>query len=77
VDERFRWLEAEFGRERLLGACVILPTEEFFPDPYEGRPEDARVMMERVAGYMNVDVSRLDLVLFDNESGVPRVAIVC
>jgi len=73
VDDRFRWLEAEFGRERLLTGRVVLPTEEFFPDPYEGRPEDAQAMLERVAGYMGVDPRRLELVLFANQQGVPQV----
>jgi hypothetical protein len=73
VDERFRWLEAEFGRERLLEGRVVLPTEEFFPDPYAGRPEDAQVMLERVAGYMDVDASRLELVLFSGQQGVPQL----
>ena len=72
LDERFGWLEAQFGRERMLGARVILPTAEFFPDPYEGRPEDVQVMMERVAGYMNVDAGRLELVLFSNDHGMPQ-----
>ena len=75
VDERFRWLEAAFGRERMLGARVILPTEAFFPDPYAGRAEDVQVMMGRVAGYMGVDAGRLELVIFSDEGRVPQMSV--
>jgi hypothetical protein len=64
VDQRTRWLAAQFGLERARSAVVVLPTEEFFPDPYRGTEEDARVMFRRVCGYMGVDPGPLELAFY-------------
>jgi hypothetical protein len=29
------WLSDRLGRNRILDARVILPSDEFFPDPYQ------------------------------------------
>ena len=34
LDDRWRWLENQFGIERLRKIQVILPRAEFFPDPF-------------------------------------------
>ena len=44
------------GARRPAELPLILPTEEFFPDRYEGKPEDANVNVARVAGYMGAEV---------------------
>ena len=67
VDGRFRWLQDQLGEQTPLKLRVILPTPEFFPDPYQGRPEDAQAMLVRVAGYMNIDPSRFKLFLYSND----------
>jgi len=64
IDGRFHWLQEQFGAETSSKARMILPTPEFFPDAYDGREEDAQAMLARVAGYMNVDASRLDLFIY-------------
>jgi hypothetical protein len=66
VDGRFRWLQDQLGIETPCKASVILPTPEFFPDPYEGTIDDVRVMFRRIAGYMNVDPDRFKLYVFNN-----------
>jgi hypothetical protein len=71
IDERFRWLEEQLGRDVPRNARVILPTPEFFPDRYEDKPEDAQVMLARVAGYMGVDPDRFELTIYD-KAAVPR-----
>ena len=48
VEGRFSWLSREFGMERLTSLPVILPTPEFFPDPYHGKPEDVVPLFGRV-----------------------------
>lgn len=58
---RMRWLADQFGIERLLQAKVILPTEEFFPDPYRGTDEDVQRLFERVCGYMTIDAQKIQL----------------
>src|SRR5436305_2057830 len=65
VDGRFRWLQDEFGIDAPYKARVILPTPEFFPDPYNATLDDVRGMFKRVAGYMNVDPEPFDLYLFN------------
>ena len=49
---------------------MILPTPEFFPDVYEGRPDDAQAMLIRVAGYMGASAERFKLFIYD-EARVP------
>jgi hypothetical protein len=72
VDGRFQWLQDELGQETPRKVNVVLPTPEFFPDVYEGRPDDAQSMLLRVAGYMNVDPGRFKLFIFSD--GDPATA---
>ena len=55
VEDQMRWLALEFGLDRMLKARVILPTPEFFPDPYDADRRGARALFRRVCGYMGVD----------------------
>jgi hypothetical protein len=66
LDARFDWLLEPFGHDAPANTRVILPTPEFFPDVYEGRPDDAQAMLNRICGYMNVDPARLRLFLFES-----------
>jgi hypothetical protein len=65
LDGRFRWLGQQLGEDAPRKCQVVLPTPDFFPDRYDGRPEDARVMLDRVARYMNVDPSCVDFTVYD------------
>jgi hypothetical protein len=42
VEERLKWLSRQFGLHILLERPVILPTDEFFPDPYDGSQNAVR-----------------------------------
>jgi hypothetical protein len=64
---RMRWLADQFGIERLLRAPVVLPTEEFFPDPYEGTAADAQRILDRLCRYMAINPHRLQLDVCMNE----------
>jgi hypothetical protein len=64
IEDRFRWLTLEFGLERLRSCRVILPTPEFFPDPYAATRKDARSMFRRVCGYMGIDPEPIQLEFF-------------
>ena len=55
IEQRMAWLTEEFGCKRVQSVRVILPTPEFFPDPYNGTREDALRMLERVCGYMGIE----------------------
>lgn len=66
VEWRMRWLADRLGVHRLLDAEVVLPTDDYFPDPYDGTAEDARRLMDRLCGYMAVDGGQLDLEVCDD-----------
>lgn len=56
---RMRWLADRFRIDRLLLAKVILPTDEFFPDQYDGTADDARRMLDRICGYLEIDPRKI------------------
>jgi hypothetical protein len=68
LDEGFRRLEKLLGRRRLLDACSILPTREYFPDSYEPTTAGAETLFVRVCKYMRVDRSRIRLEVFPDET---------
>jgi hypothetical protein len=77
LDGRFEWLLEQFGHDAPANTQVILPTPEFFPDVYEGRPDDAQAMLNRICGYMNVNPSRLRLFLFESgHAPTPSAGVV-
>jgi hypothetical protein len=67
TETRMRWLADQFGIDRLLRAEVILPTEEHFPDAYNGTPADARQIMHRLCKYMKIDPQGMRLVVSADE----------
>ena len=67
IDGRFSWLSQEFGLESIWEAEVVLPTHEYFPDPYDGSEEAAESLFDRVCGYMHVDRGRLDLCFYNED----------
>src|SRR5579871_1219070 len=63
---RMRWLADQFGIERLLRAQVVLPTEEFFQDRFEGTEEDARLLFYRISDYLGVESGHIQLEVCDD-----------
>ena len=64
------WLIGQFGRERLLQGSVILPTDEFFPAAYDGSEADARVLLDQVCQYMDIDPTCVDLSFYSERKQV-------
>lgn len=54
VEERLEWLAGEFEDSAFSGRRIVLPTPEFFPDPYDGSKKAVRKMLDRVCDYMDV-----------------------
>jgi hypothetical protein len=54
VEKRLLWLHEQFADSAFSTRPLVLPTAEFFPDPYDGSPETVRKMLDRVCGYMDV-----------------------
>jgi len=71
IDERWRWLEGQFGKQQLLTRPVLLPRPEDFPDPYDGSHDAARRLFTRVALAMDVDPSLIDLDFFGETDDSP------
>jgi hypothetical protein len=68
VDEGFKRLDAMLGRRRMLGATVVLPSAEYFPDPYDASPAAAEKLFCRVCRFMQVDRSGIELEIFPDET---------
>jgi hypothetical protein len=67
IDERWQWLEEEFGMDLPRKVPVVLPRAEFFPDPYNGTDDDARATLDRVCEYMAIDPDTVELSLYEEE----------
>ena len=61
IEDKLRWLSQQFGLNILTERPIILPTAEFFPDPWDASQNAVRAMFDRVCRYMNVDPDRVDL----------------
>ncbi len=68
VEERLKWLSKHFGLHILLERPVILPTPEFFPDPWDGSPQAVRRMFRRVCQYMAVDPESVEMQLYTDRT---------
>jgi len=68
VEDRLRWLSRQFGLHILLERPIILPAEEFFPDPYDQSPRSVRVLFRRVCKYMEVDPNSVDIKLVNDQT---------
>jgi hypothetical protein len=67
IESRMCWMADTFGIARLRNATVVLPTPEFFPDTFRGRPEEVAPMFERLCGHMGVPAARFDLLVASEE----------
>ena len=67
AERRMLWLAARFGLDRMRAARVILPTVEFFPDPYYGDEAGARACFDRMCGYLAVPVGSVTLEVLDDD----------
>jgi len=68
VDEGFRRLARMLGSSRMQNAAVILPTDEYFPDPYSPTEAGLEALFRRVCGNMNVSRSKVELSLIPDSS---------
>ena len=61
TEVRMRWLARQFGANRLLKARVVLPDDHWFPDRYDGTVDDARRLLDRICGFMQIAPSSIRL----------------
>jgi hypothetical protein len=67
IESSLQWMLTEFGREYFLSKPTILPRRESFPD-FQGTEECVPPLVEKIAGYMDVDFKQLDIEMFDAEN---------
>jgi len=70
VDEGFARISTMLGRRRMLDCAVVLPTDEFFPDAYDGTESGLDKMFRQVCRYMGVDGGTLELSLIPDGSEI-------
>lgn len=61
TEMRMNWLAGQFGWDRLRNGRMILPTPEYFPDPFDGSEEAVQRLFDHTCGYMDVDPSRVEM----------------
>jgi hypothetical protein len=72
LEDSMRWLIEEFGADTLRDAKVVLPTDEFFPEPFSDDEDDVHAMVVRVCSYMNVNPELLELEFFTSQTESSR-----
>ena len=73
TEVRMRWLARQFGAGRLLKAQVVLPDNQWFPDDYDGTVGDARHLLDRICGFMQIAPSLIRLEVFE-DTAMPGAA---
>ena len=73
TEVRMRWLARQFGVNRLLTARVVLPDDNWFPDPYDGKVEDARRLLDRICDFMQIAPASIRLEVCE-DTAMPGVA---
>jgi hypothetical protein len=68
IEDRWLWLCQIFGTESIRSATVVLPTYDFFPDPFNHSGADARIMFERLCGYLSINSDEIELVLYEDRN---------
>jgi hypothetical protein len=61
VENRLEWLSKQFGLHVLLERAIVVPTAEYFPDPWDGAEEAVQAMFRRTCGYMGVEPTQIRL----------------
>ncbi len=61
IERRLGWLDGEFPDSAFSGRPIVLPTPEFFPDPYDRSHQSVRAMLDRICGYMGADAELVNL----------------
>lgn len=73
IENRLHWLADEFGTDVFTRRALVLPLEEFFPDRYDASQESARILVDRVCRYMDVDSGQIDLEFYEDNNRTLRV----
>lgn len=61
IDNAFGWLIEELGIDVLRSVEVVLPTDECFPDVYDGSRASIQSMVDRLCSYMDINPRHIEL----------------
>jgi hypothetical protein len=67
IENAFEWLIEDLGIDVIRDVDVILPTEEYFPEPFDGSRASIRKMADRICEYMDVDSDSVAVRFYENE----------
>ena len=67
VEERLEWLAEEFEDSAFSGRRIVLPTEDFFPEQYDGSLKSVRKLLNCVCDYMDVVPNLVKIKLVSSE----------
>jgi hypothetical protein len=68
VDQGFNRLSHMLGSSRIHNAQVVLPTDEYFPDPFTPTEAGLEALFRRVCTYMAVPRSHVELAVIPDSS---------
>lgn len=74
LEQGLNWLCGQFGAERMLRKPTILPTPDFFPEPYDKSHATVEQLFARVCNYIEVDRRRVKLYVY-RDDGKSRHAL--
>lgn len=74
IERRMAWLTDRFGWDYLAARRVVLPSDEYFPDRFDPTDQGARLMLDRLCGYMEVNPNCVDLYLHTDPSASELIA---
>ena len=66
VESRLSWMADQFGLRSMLERKIILPTEDDFPEAFDGSDEYADMLFGRICGYMGVNRREVRFRTFDD-----------
>jgi uncharacterized protein YjbI with pentapeptide repeats len=70
IERRWDWLLSQFGRDRMTGCEVVLPLARYFPDKFDGSPQDAKKLLDRVCDYMGIRSETVEMHFYQDSNPV-------
>lgn len=65
MEDAFRWLLKEFGKEEIISRKILRPTPEDFPFNFDQTENDAFTLLPLVAAQMEIDPEKIRLQFYD------------
>lgn len=73
IEKRLAWLDRQFPESAFTGRPVILPTPEFFPQPFDNDESSVLRTVHKVCEWMDVDPDRINVRFVSRAKGLGLV----